>query len=213
MSHYYPRPVSGLDMPILRRNNCTNTASGILALLSRCTLPRYTTGVVYSRLEERGYQMLCLCSCSSWGWACQGPKHVEDSNVTHMFILKCALKLVEEIILYYDARSKKHQIKFHVNPSNGSQVVEWGRTDRQTGREAGMTKIIVFFFRNFANASKSRIIYPCLQWIVPAFQRWKTDCFLYPMDNRLFLLYQSVKCVWQNHDSLKVAAAHEYFNL
>ena len=94
MSHYYPRPVSGLDMPILRRNNCTNTASGILALLSRCTLPRYTTGVVYSRLEERGYQMLCLCSCSSWRWACQGPKHVEDSNVTHMFILKCALKLV-----------------------------------------------------------------------------------------------------------------------
>ena len=32
MSHYYPRHVSGLDMPILRRNNCTNTASGILAL-------------------------------------------------------------------------------------------------------------------------------------------------------------------------------------
>ena len=29
--------------------------------------------------------------------------------MTYMFILKCALKLVEEIILYYDARSKKHQ--------------------------------------------------------------------------------------------------------
>ena len=70
-----------------------------------------STGVVYSRLEERGYQMLCLCSCSSWGWSCQGPKYVEDSNVTYMFILKCALKLVEEIILYYDARSKKHKIK------------------------------------------------------------------------------------------------------
>ena len=66
-------------------------------------------GVVYSRLEERGYQMLCLYSCSYWGWACQGPKHVEDSNVTYMFILNCALKLVEEIILYYDARSKKHK--------------------------------------------------------------------------------------------------------
>ena len=26
--------------------------------------------------------------------------------MTYMFILKCALKLVEEIILYYDARSK-----------------------------------------------------------------------------------------------------------
>ena len=32
MSHYYPRHVLGLDMPILRRDNCTNTASGILAL-------------------------------------------------------------------------------------------------------------------------------------------------------------------------------------
>ena len=115
MSHYYPRHVSGLDMPILRRNNCTNTASGILALLSGCTLlvpdccvvlVQFYLGVLIlvnrfcSRLEERGYQMLCLCTCSSWGWACQGPKHVEDSNVTYMFILKCALKLVEEIILY-----------------------------------------------------------------------------------------------------------------
>ena len=63
MPHYYPRHVSGLDMPILRRNNSTNTASGILALLSGCTLHRL-------RAES----------------------------------------LVEEIILYYDARSKKHQI-------------------------------------------------------------------------------------------------------
>ena len=68
-----------------------------------------STGVMYSRLWERGYQMLCLCSCSSWGWARQGPKHVEDSSVTYLLLLKCALKLVEEIILYYDARSKKHQ--------------------------------------------------------------------------------------------------------
>jgi len=30
--------------------------------------------------------------------ACQGPKHVED-NVTYMFILKCALKLVLKNIL------------------------------------------------------------------------------------------------------------------
>ena len=70
-----------------------------------------STGVVCSRLVERGYQMLCLCSCSSWRWACQGPIHVED-NVTYMFILKCALKLVLKNILYYDARSEKHQINF-----------------------------------------------------------------------------------------------------
>ena len=67
-----------------------------------------STGIVCSRLVERGYQMLCLYSCSSWRWACQGLKHVED-NVTYMFILKCALKLVLNNILYYDARSEKHQ--------------------------------------------------------------------------------------------------------
>ena len=31
--------------------------------------------------------------------------------MTYMLLLSCALKLVEEIILYYDARSKKHQKK------------------------------------------------------------------------------------------------------
>jgi len=34
--------------------------------------------------------------------------------VTYMFILKCALKLVEEIILYYDARSKKHKKEAYI---------------------------------------------------------------------------------------------------
>ena len=34
--------------------------------------------------------------------------------MTYMFMLKCALKVVEEIILYYDARSKKHQNKTHM---------------------------------------------------------------------------------------------------
>ena len=32
--------------------------------------------------------------------------------MTYMLLLNCALKLVEEIILYYDVRSKKHQIIF-----------------------------------------------------------------------------------------------------
>ena len=32
--------------------------------------------------------------------------------MTYMLLLNCALKLVEEIILYYDARSKKHQLIF-----------------------------------------------------------------------------------------------------
>ena len=39
-------------------------------------------------------------------------KHVEDNNVTNILLTNkenCALKLVDEIILYYDARSKKYQ--------------------------------------------------------------------------------------------------------
>ena len=35
--------------------------------------------------------------------------------MTYMLLLNCALKLVGEIILYYDARSKKHQINSHCN--------------------------------------------------------------------------------------------------
>ena len=34
--------------------------------------------------------------------------------MTYMLLLNCALKLVEEIILYYDARSKKHQIELNL---------------------------------------------------------------------------------------------------
>ena len=39
--------------------------------------------------------------------------------MTYMLLLNCALKLVEEIILYYDARSKKHQMSDYVCYING----------------------------------------------------------------------------------------------
>ena len=35
--------------------------------------------------------------------------------MTYMLLLNCALKLVEEIILYYNTRSKKLQIALHVS--------------------------------------------------------------------------------------------------
>ena len=38
--------------------------------------------------------------------------------MTYMLLLNCALKLVEEIILYYDARSKKHQITNMLSEKN-----------------------------------------------------------------------------------------------
>ena len=42
--------------------------------------------------------------------------------MTYMLLLNCALKLVEEIILYYDARSKKHQI---YNRNKSYAIIEY----------------------------------------------------------------------------------------
>ena len=42
--HYYPRHVSSINMPIFRRKNCIQTASGIFALCKR----------LHSRLIESG---------------------------------------------------------------------------------------------------------------------------------------------------------------
>ena len=66
ISHYHPRHVSALDMPILRRNNCTNTASGILALISGCTLHRL-------RADWSVYRSVCdihvvIELCIKVGW-------------------------------------------------------------------------------------------------------------------------------------------------
>ena len=57
--------------------------------------------------------MLCEYNFSSWRWSCSCSKHVKDNSVTNILLMNkenSALKLVDEIILYYDARSKKHQI-------------------------------------------------------------------------------------------------------
>ena len=45
-------------------------------------------------------------------------------------------------------------IKFHENPSSGSRTVACGQTDRWTGGQTGLPKLIVDF-RNFANAPKN----------------------------------------------------------
>ena len=52
--------------------------------------------------------------------------------MTYMLLLNCALKLVEEIILYYDARSKKHKknisirTKLRIFRSNVKSVLLYG---------------------------------------------------------------------------------------
>ena len=79
MSHYYPRHVSGLDMPILRRNNCTNTASGILALLNGCTLHRL-----------RAESALKRCSVQPLRRA-----RIPDAVFVHLFLLRMGMSRPE----------------------------------------------------------------------------------------------------------------------
>ena len=60
--------------------------------------------------------------------------------MTYMLLLNCALKLAEEIFLYNDARSKKHQIKIPTNTerttmtevnthNNSASYVQGGQMD------------------------------------------------------------------------------------
>jgi len=79
MLHYYPWHVSSTDMPIFRKKNCIYTASGTFALCKRV----YCAAVY----RERRYHMLCEYSFSSWRWACQCPKHVEDNSVTYILLM------------------------------------------------------------------------------------------------------------------------------
>ena len=106
--HYYPRHVSSINMPIFRRKNCIYTASGIFALCKR----------LHSTLVESGLTLHYY------------PRHVSSINMPifrrkncihtasgifalckrlHSTLVESGLKLVDEIILYYNARSKKHQ--------------------------------------------------------------------------------------------------------
>ena len=62
--------------------------------------------------------------------------------MTYMLLLNCALKLVEEIILYYDARSKKHQITLY-----SCTVIEVVFCNSKNSTEVTRTALITDHFR------------------------------------------------------------------
>jgi hypothetical protein len=61
-----------------------------------------------------------------------------------------------ETWIYKEIFEKYSSIKFHENPTSGSRVVAYGRTDGRTDGRTNMTKLIVVF-RNFANAPKNAL--------------------------------------------------------
>ena len=120
--HYYPRYISSINMPIFWRKNCIHTASGIFALCKR--LP---STLVDSGLQSALNQCTVQTFTESEDTRCcvntifpPEDGHVNARNMSRIIVLmlllllmlllmnkeNCALKLVDEIILYYDARSK-----------------------------------------------------------------------------------------------------------
>jgi len=97
--HYNPPHVSSINMPILRRTNCIIIASGIVTFCKR----------LYGMPDERRALIrhtVLYCAESEDTRCC-------DNKICNIHIINeqrnCALKLVNEISLYYEARSKKHQ--------------------------------------------------------------------------------------------------------
>jgi hypothetical protein len=68
MLHYYPRHVSGINMPIFRRKDCIHTASGIFALYERLHSTQVESGLtsqpVYCADESEDTRCCCpLSTC------------------------------------------------------------------------------------------------------------------------------------------------------
>ena len=60
MLHYYPRHVSCINMPILRRTNCILTASGIVALCKRLHSTPVKSGLQSALNRCTVYCIICL---------------------------------------------------------------------------------------------------------------------------------------------------------
>ena len=73
--------------------------------------------------------------------------------ILHIRWSSCTVPLLlsefNEKLIFSITFEKYSNIKFHENPSSGSRLVPWGRTERQTERQTDRTKLLVAF-RNFA---------------------------------------------------------------
>ena len=101
--HYYPRHVSSINMPIFRRKNCIHTASGIFALC-KCL---HSTLVESS--QDNRYCVNTIFPPEDGHINARNMLRISVTNILLMNKENCALKLVDEIIIYYDARSNKHK--------------------------------------------------------------------------------------------------------
>ena len=121
MLHYNPLHVSSRTMPIFRRSYCFITASGIVTL---CKRP-YSTQVkswMQSALNRRTIQPFTekddTRCCNNTIWPPEdGHSTARNMSRIIMYHIYCCrikemcIKLVIETILYYEARSEKHQFR------------------------------------------------------------------------------------------------------
>jgi hypothetical protein len=74
---------------------------------------------------------------------------------THVFMYSTcyACQILKQRVFARQIFEKFSNVKFHTNPSSGSRVVPYGRTDVQKCGPKAVTKLLVIF-RSFANAPK-----------------------------------------------------------
>jgi len=86
--------------------------------------------------------------------------------ILHVHWSSCTVPLLlsefNETWIFSTVFEKYSDIKFHENPSSGSQLVPWGQTDRH--RKTDMSKLLDAF-RNFAKRAQKHTVCQMVGWV------------------------------------------------
>ena len=112
MLRYNPWHVSSITMLIFRRSIVLLQHLVSSLSVNGCTVT--CSQQAYSRLRRVSIHDAVIIQLTSWRLAWWCSKHVEDYNVTYIYIYsyrkkELCIKLVIETSLYYDSRSEKLQ--------------------------------------------------------------------------------------------------------
>ena len=161
------RHVSSINMPIFRRKKFIHTASCIVALCKwlHTALNRHTV----QPFTERDDNRCCVNTIFPPEDGKVNAPNMSRIIVWHTYcywIKNCALKLVNEIILYYDAGQKKHQTRtpvvsqplFSLFRSSNAVMPVWGAErilpTGQTPHQPKILELTVLFALHFPSVIK-----------------------------------------------------------